>query len=109
MKQTVVVDHELGYGLGIFSVQLPCGRFWGHNGDILDYGTIVAASDNGDSVSVISARGDAPIGSPRDETALLCRPRRPTPANGPPSAPQATVVRRLGQERTIGPAFGNVP
>ena len=70
MKQTVVVDHELGYGLGIFSVQLPCGRFWGHDGEILNYGTIVAASDDGNRVAVISVRGDP--GSPRDLTALLC-------------------------------------
>ena len=70
MKQTVVVDHEVGDGLGIFSSQLTCGRSWGHEGRILDYGTVVAASDNGDRVSVISARGDA--GSPLDATALLC-------------------------------------
>ena len=59
MKQTVVVDHEVGDGLGIFSSQLPCGRFWGHEGGILDYATIVAASDDGDRVVVISAAGDA--------------------------------------------------
>ena len=70
MKQTVVVDHEVGDGLGIFSSQLPCGRFWGHDGEILDYGTGVAASDNGNRVLVISARGDA--GSPPNTTALLC-------------------------------------
>jgi len=70
MKQTVVVDHELGYGLGIFSVQLPCGRFWGHDGEILNYATLVGASDDGDRVAVISVRGDP--GSPRDLTALLC-------------------------------------
>jgi D-alanyl-D-alanine carboxypeptidase len=26
-------------GLGIFSTELPCGRFWGHDGGIIDYGT----------------------------------------------------------------------
>jgi D-alanyl-D-alanine carboxypeptidase len=72
MKQTVVVDHELGDGLGIFSSQLPCGRFWGHEGGILNYATIVAASDNGNRVAVISVRGDALSGSPPDKTALLC-------------------------------------
>ena len=72
MKQTVVVDHELGDGLGIFSSQLTCGRFWGHEGGILDYATIVAASDDGDRVAVISAHGDAFSGSPPDQTALLC-------------------------------------
>jgi D-alanyl-D-alanine carboxypeptidase len=72
MKQTVVVDHELGDGLGIFSSQLPCGRFWGHEGGILNYATIVAASDNGNRVAVISARGGALSGSPPDTAALLC-------------------------------------
>jgi D-alanyl-D-alanine carboxypeptidase len=74
MKQTIVVDgYDLGNGLGIFSNKLPCGRFWLHDGAIVDYGTIVAASDDGNRVAVISARRgrDAP---PLDTpvTAVLC-------------------------------------
>ncbi len=72
MKQTVVVDHEVADGLGIFSIQLTCGRFWGHDGEFLGYSTIVVASDDGDRVAVISADGDAFSGAPPDMTALLC-------------------------------------
>jgi D-alanyl-D-alanine carboxypeptidase len=72
MKQTVVLDHEHGDGLGIFSTRLPCGRFWGHDGGILDYGTNVFASDDGDRVAVISVRIGGLSGSPPDLTALLC-------------------------------------
>lgn len=71
MKEIVVVDPGTsGDGLGIFSSELPCGRFWGHDGGILDYGTIVKASEDGNRVAVISAR--APSGPPPNETALLC-------------------------------------
>ena len=59
-------------GLGIFSVDEPCGRFWGHDGGILDYGTLVRAGDGGDRVAVISVHGGAPSGPPPDETPLLC-------------------------------------
>jgi hypothetical protein len=44
-KETVVVDPGAsGDRLDIFSSELPCGRFWGHVGVTLDYGTIVKAS-----------------------------------------------------------------
>lgn len=73
MKQTVVVDPgATGDGLGIFSTKLSCGRFWGHDGGILDYGTIVKASADGNRTAVISGHGGAPSGPPPDETALLC-------------------------------------
>jgi D-alanyl-D-alanine carboxypeptidase len=73
MKQTVVADPGgLGDGLGIFSTKLPCGRFWGHDGGILDYGTLVRASDEGERVAVISVHGGSPSGAPPDEAALLC-------------------------------------
>ena len=73
MKQTVVVDPgATGDGLGIFSTELSCGRFWGHDGGILDYGTIVKASEDGTRIAVISGHGGRPSGPPPDETALLC-------------------------------------
>jgi D-alanyl-D-alanine carboxypeptidase len=73
MKQTVVVEPGmLADGLGIFSTKLACGRFWGHDGGILDYGTLVRASDDGERVAVISAHGGGPSGPPPDEAALLC-------------------------------------
>jgi D-alanyl-D-alanine carboxypeptidase len=80
MKQTVVVDVGASRdGLGIFSTELPCGRFWGHEGGIIDYGTIVKASEDGTRVAVISAHGGAPSGPPPDETALLCPSKGSSP------------------------------
>ena len=65
MKKTV----ELGrVGLGIFSTKLPCGRFWGHTGGILDYLTLVSASEKGDRVAVVSLR--APRHVPPDRELL---------------------------------------
>jgi D-alanyl-D-alanine carboxypeptidase len=73
MKQTVVVDPgATADGLGIFSTELPCGRFWGHDGGIMHYGTIVKASEGGNRIAVISGHGGSPSGPPPDETALLC-------------------------------------
>jgi D-alanyl-D-alanine carboxypeptidase len=73
-KMTRTVPGSLGIfsedGLGIFATSLPCGRFWGHPGRILNYVTIVAASGNGAHIEVISVRG--PTGQPPDESALLC-------------------------------------
>jgi D-alanyl-D-alanine carboxypeptidase len=69
MKQAVAAGPSED-GLGIFATSLPCGRFWGHNGGILDYGTLVDASGNGARIGVISVRG--PIGQPPDDSALLC-------------------------------------
>ena len=69
MKQAVAAGPSED-GLGIFATSLPCGRFWGHNGGILDYGTLVDASGNGARIAVISVRG--PIGQPPDDSALLC-------------------------------------
>jgi Tol biopolymer transport system component/CubicO group peptidase (beta-lactamase class C family) len=71
MKETVLVDgpEPLRAGLGIFSRNVRCGRAWGHGGGILDYTTLVSASEEGDRVGVISVRGsfEAP-----DESALVC-------------------------------------
>jgi D-alanyl-D-alanine carboxypeptidase len=69
MKQTVAAGPSQD-GLGIFATSLPCGRFWGHNGGILDYGTLVDASGNGARIAAVSVRG--PTGQPPDESALLC-------------------------------------
>jgi D-alanyl-D-alanine carboxypeptidase len=56
MKQTVETGGEVEDGLGMFASKLPCGRFWGHDGGILDYTTQVAASEDGERVAVILAR-----------------------------------------------------
>jgi D-alanyl-D-alanine carboxypeptidase len=78
MKQTVEADNGTGDGLGIFSTDLPCGRFWGHSGLILDYGTLVQASDDGERVTVISAQGP-PAGTLPDPMPLYCPTRAPNP------------------------------
>lgn len=73
MKQTVPVDRgPFRDGLGIFSTELMCGRFWGHDGGIIDYVTSVKASEDGNRIAVISGHGGRPSGPPPDETALLC-------------------------------------
>ena len=62
-------------GLGIFSTELPCGRSWGHGGGILDYQTLVSASEEGDRIAVVSLRGPGYL--PPVERALLCTEPRP--------------------------------
>ena len=58
-----------GTGLGIFSMDLACGRSFGHLGGILDYLTLVTASAEGDRVAV-SFRGPGFV--PWLGRALLC-------------------------------------
>jgi D-alanyl-D-alanine carboxypeptidase len=71
MKNTVAAGHEGGYGLGIASIGVRCGRKWGHGGGILDYGTLALASDKGERVGVTSVYGAVPD-TPPDESALVC-------------------------------------
>jgi D-alanyl-D-alanine carboxypeptidase len=52
MRTTIPTDPETksgpGYGLGIFSLPLSCGKIaWGHGGDIPGYSTVNAATDDG--------------------------------------------------------------
>jgi D-alanyl-D-alanine carboxypeptidase len=75
MKNTVAAGHEGGYGLGIASIGVRCGRKWGHGGGILDYGTLALASDKGERVGVISVYG-AVSNTPPDESALVCQEYR---------------------------------
>src|SRR5262245_30104695 len=52
MEQTIQDPTGPGrYGLGLAAIDLPCGRFWGHFGGILDYGTAVVASPDGRRVA----------------------------------------------------------
>jgi D-alanyl-D-alanine carboxypeptidase len=77
MKQTVDTGQPgTADGLGIFTTRLPCGRFWGHNGGIGDYLTVIQASEDGRRVAVLSARGN-PTRPPPDWIRLLC-PRQPS-------------------------------
>ncbi|MFD7338443.1 serine hydrolase domain-containing protein [Streptomyces violascens] len=52
MQTTVPVLGEDGkvvmnYGLGVAAVDLPCGRFWGHDGAVFGAGTSVLSSPDG--------------------------------------------------------------
>ena len=75
MEQTVPANTVFGIwqgdGLGILSTHLPCGTFWGHDGLILDYSTIVEASPRG-RVGVISVRSDNWALPNPNMAALLC-------------------------------------
>jgi D-alanyl-D-alanine carboxypeptidase len=78
MKQTTPTDrYGVADGLGLFTDDLVnCGRFWGHNGGILDYSTLVRASEDGQRVAVLSVRGPWPR-RPPDYQPLLCPGRPP--------------------------------
>ena len=47
MTTTVPTNAGIGYGLGIFSIALPCGTAWGHNGDFFGYDNIALTSPDG--------------------------------------------------------------
>jgi D-alanyl-D-alanine carboxypeptidase len=79
MKRTVDTGGGEPAGLGLFATDLPCGRFWGHGGGILDYGTLVSASEDGDRVAVLSIHGGSPSGPP-DVGELLCEPDGEAPS-----------------------------
>lgn len=36
-----------GYGLGIYTVDLPCGKFWGHDGAVWGMGTLTLSTPDG--------------------------------------------------------------
>ena len=93
MKKTVA-----GIGLGIWPSELPCGRSWGHDGLILDYETLVSASEEGDRVAVVSVRG-WPGHLPAVTRALLC-------AEPPVTAGRAHEGSKLAFVSSLGPAFG---
>jgi D-alanyl-D-alanine carboxypeptidase len=71
MKRPFGGDGASGSGLGLFPTELPCGHHWGHAGGIVDYLTLVTASEDGDRVLVISIQGGSPSNAP-DQAALLC-------------------------------------
>jgi D-alanyl-D-alanine carboxypeptidase len=47
MKTTVPEGGGLAYGLGLESLQLPCGVFWGHTGRVFGYQTYTFHSEDG--------------------------------------------------------------
>jgi hypothetical protein len=71
MQSTVDAGHDARDGLGIFSVKLPCGRFWGHSGNFPPFSTLVLANTPADSIFVLSVRSNQPWKAP-DLRPLLC-------------------------------------
>ncbi|MEU8354077.1 MULTISPECIES: serine hydrolase [unclassified Streptomyces] len=47
MQRTVPVDAMERYGLGIYALDLPCGRFWGHDGGVFGAGTVSLSGPDG--------------------------------------------------------------
>ncbi|MEV1173539.1 serine hydrolase domain-containing protein [Nonomuraea sp. NPDC049784] len=50
MQKTVPVlvgGGSIAYGLGLYSLDLPCGRFWGHDGGVFGMGTQSLSSPDG--------------------------------------------------------------
>jgi Tol biopolymer transport system component/CubicO group peptidase (beta-lactamase class C family) len=88
MKKSVA-----GIGLGIWPTELPCGRAWGHGGYIVDYQTLVSASEEGDRVAVVSLRGRGYI--PWLGRALLCA-EPPLAAGSAPAKPRIAFVSTPG-------------
>ena len=82
-----------GTGLGIFSMELACGRSFGHLGAILDYGTLVTASEEGDRVAVVSVHGRGYI--PWVGRALLCA-EPPLAAGSGPAKSRIAFMSHVG-------------
>jgi D-alanyl-D-alanine carboxypeptidase len=72
MRQTVATPIGAEDGLGIFALDFSCGRFWGHDGGILDYLTQVAASEDGRRVAVISVRPGPSFSASPPISKVLC-------------------------------------
>jgi D-alanyl-D-alanine carboxypeptidase len=47
MKTLVPVEPGFGYGLGLYSIDTPCGRVWGHDGGVPGYITIAWNDESG--------------------------------------------------------------
>ena len=94
MKDTDKTDGVFGTGLGIFSTDFACGRSFGHLGAILDYQTLVTASEDGDRVAVVSLHGRGYI--PGLGRALFC-------AEPPLAAGSPRAGRRIAFTSSIGP------
>jgi D-alanyl-D-alanine carboxypeptidase len=47
MMETVPIGDGQGYGLGLTSIDLPCGTAWGHNGDVPGYHAMVLSTQDG--------------------------------------------------------------
>ena len=60
MMDTVPAGPGEGYGLGISSVELPCGTAWGHGGDVPGYHTIALSTEDGARQVAVNVNIGAP-------------------------------------------------
>ena len=59
---------EFGHGLGLSSIDLPCGvTVWGHGGDISGYHSLMAKPFDGPAVSVTFTQSPPPSDSMADD------------------------------------------
>jgi D-alanyl-D-alanine carboxypeptidase len=91
MQTTVVVipgvPEAAGWGLGILWLATPCGRVWGHTGEVVGYSTYSWHSTDGrrqvtqgENLILYAAPGEAhPIDRARDAflTTAMCGPQAP--------------------------------
>jgi D-alanyl-D-alanine carboxypeptidase len=52
MRTTVETGAGFGYGLGLQAYTLPCGKVWGHSGELIGYLTFAFRSDSGTSLTL---------------------------------------------------------
>jgi D-alanyl-D-alanine carboxypeptidase len=67
MKDTVPAGEIVGYGLGLFSAELPCGTAWGHDGLYIGYLVMALSSEDGEHQLVLSMNVDPINGVPPPE------------------------------------------
>jgi D-alanyl-D-alanine carboxypeptidase len=59
MQTTVDTGSGFRYGLGLVSIELPCGTFWGHEGGLPGYENwALSSSDGEDQVVMMVNAGD---------------------------------------------------
>jgi D-alanyl-D-alanine carboxypeptidase len=63
--------HDAGDGLGIVATDFPCGRFWGHVGEVPNYDTLVEANPTSQRVLVVFVKSYFEW-APGNVTPLLC-------------------------------------
>ncbi|MFD7629215.1 serine hydrolase domain-containing protein [Streptomyces sp. NPDC059851] len=116
MRTTVDVKDETGnvvmrYGLGIYSLDTPCGPVWGHNGGVFGAGTDVLSTPEGKrqfaigynlmkyqrlneaGTAFLDHPADAAMKAYRDQALCGTTAQAPTPAPVPAPAPAPDAER----------------
>jgi D-alanyl-D-alanine carboxypeptidase len=104
MKTMVELDQGSGYGLGLYTMDTPCGRIWGHDGGIPGYTTIAWNDESGRRgfVAGLSTEQDEAIAEAFNTVLLaaVCRvfgqpvPSATTAAAGAAALPRVDRVDR---------------